>query len=228
MTDISTPAEIARKHMVDSQVRPNQVNDARVITAMRHLPREQFAPAGTNPYSDADIPLGGGRFMLAPLTIARLTQLVLAANPKHILVIAAGGGYGAAILAGAVASEEGAAVTALESESRLQSPALAAIAPAITQTLTLATGPLDQGWPATGPYDAIMIEGALSQIPLSLAAQLVPGGRIIAILADSKAPVGLGRIVIAQPSSGSFAVTPVFDCTARILPEFQPSPAFSF
>lgn len=228
MTQIPTPADIARKNMVDSQVRPNQVNDARVITAMRHLPRELFAPAGTNPYIDADIPLGGGRFMLAPLTIARLTQLVLAANPLHILVIAAGSGYGAAILAGAVMGQQGAAVTALESEPRLQSPALGAIAPAAIQ----ATGPLGAGWPATGPYDAIMIEGALSEIPARLAAQLVPGGRVVAILADSTAPVGasvgLGRIVAAQPSGGQFAVSPVFDCTARILPEFQPAPVFAF
>jgi protein-L-isoaspartate(D-aspartate) O-methyltransferase len=224
MSQASTPAEIARKNMVDSQVRPNQVNDARVITAMRHLPRELFAPAGANPYTDADIALGGGRYMLAPLTIARLTQLVLAANPAHILVIAAGSGYGAAILAGAVIGQDGAAVTALESEPRLQSATLSAIAPAIIQ----ATGPLGLGWPATGPYDAILIEGAVTEIPASLAGQLVPGGRIIAILADTSAPVGLGRIVIAQPSGGQFAVSPVFDCTARILPEFQPSPAFSF
>lgn len=224
MTENPTPADIARKNMVDSQVRPNQVNDTRVITAMRHLQRELFAPSGTNPYIDADIPLGGGRFMLSPLTIARLTQLVLAANPLHILVIASGSGYGAAILAGGVMGQTGAAVTALESESRLQSQALSAVAPAAIQ----ANGPLAAGWPATGPYDAIMIEGAVTEIPAGLASQLVPSGRIIAILADRFSPVGLGRIVLAQPSGAQFAVTPIFDCTARILPEFQPALAFSF
>lgn len=216
---LSATAEIARKNMVDGQVRPNQVNDARVITAMRHLPRELFAPATANAYTDSDIDLGAGRYMLAPMTIARLTQAVLASNPEHILVIAAGTGYGAAILAGA-----GASITALESDTRLPAKALGAIAPAVIQ----ASGRLKAGWPATGPYDAILIEGAVDEIPASLAAQLVPGGRIVAILASGPGKTSLGHIVIAQPAAGGFAVTRLFDCTARLLPEFQPAPAFTF
>jgi protein-L-isoaspartate(D-aspartate) O-methyltransferase len=212
-------AEIARRNMVDSQVRPNQVNDARVIGAMRHLPRELFVPAGANAYTDADIDLGQGRFMLAPMTIARLTQAVLASNPEHVLVIGAGSGYGAAILAGAHA-----AVIALESEARLQSKALGAIAPGIVQV----TGKLPAGWPAAGPYDAILIEGAVTEIPAALTAQLVPGGLVIAILTASTAPVSLGQIVVARPSGGKFAASKLFDCTARLLPAFKPAPAFSF
>lgn len=219
MTAQAATAEIARKNMVDSQVRPNQVNDARVIGAMRHLPRELFAPAGVNAYTDADINLGKGRFMLAPMTIARLTQAVLASNPEHVLVIGAGSGYAAAILAGAHAT-----VTALDSETRLQSKTLASIAPGIVQV----TGRLAAGWPAAGPYDAILIEGAVTEIPPALIAQLVPGGRVIAILTSSTAPVSLGQIVIAQPSGDKFAASKLFDCTARLLPEFKPAPAFSF
>jgi len=224
MTDPLTTAEIARRNMVDSQVRPNQVNDARVIAAMRHIPREFFVPPSVNAYADTDIDLGDGRFMLAPMTIARLTQLVLAGNPQHILVIAAGSGYGAAILAAS-----GPAVTALESEPRLQSKALAAVAPSVSQV----TGPLKAGWPATGPYDVILIEGAVQQIPSNLAAQLVPGGRVIAILADLPGIAGprqaaLGRAVIGRASGNQFATAAAFDCAARILPEFQQAPAFSF
>jgi protein-L-isoaspartate(D-aspartate) O-methyltransferase len=214
-----TPAEIARKNMVDGQVRPNQVNDARVITAMRHLPREAFAPATANAYTDSDIDLGEGRVMLAPMTIARLAQTVLASNPEHILVVAAGTGYGAAILAGA-----GASVTALDSSPSLPAKALAAIAPGVVQ----ATGPLQAGWPATGPYDAILIEGAVPEIPASLAGQLVPGGRIAAILATGPGATSLGHIVLAQPSGAGFAVTKLYDCTARMLPQFQPAAAFTF
>jgi protein-L-isoaspartate(D-aspartate) O-methyltransferase len=219
MTTQAAQAEIARKNMVDSQIRPNQVNDARVIGAMRILPREVFAPASGNAYTDADIDLGGGRFMLAPMTIARLTQAVLASNPEHILVIAANTGYGAAILAGAHAT-----VTALESDPRLPSKALGAIAPGITQV----SGPLKAGWPATGPYDAILIEGAVTEIPASLIAQLIPGGRVVTILAGSAGPVSLGQIVMAQPSGDKFASVKMFDCTARLLPAFQPAPVFSF
>jgi protein-L-isoaspartate(D-aspartate) O-methyltransferase len=212
-------AAIARAHMVDSQVRPNQVNDLNVIGAMRRLPREAFAPPGTRPYADADIDLGGGRFLLAPLTIARLTQLVLAGAPKTILVIAAGAGYGAAILASA-----GAAVTALESEPRLDTGALAAHAADVRRL----SAKLAAGDPRAAPYDAILIEGAVAKIPPELAAQLAPGGKLVTILADGTARAGLGRGVVAESRGQGFVASPRFDVTARIIPEFLPAPAFVF
>ena len=211
------PADAAamRAMMVESQVRPNQVNDRRVLDAMRRLPREAYAPAGALAYSDADIPLGQGRFLLAPMLIGRLAQLVMMNNPKHVLVVGAGSGYGAAILAGC-----GAAVTALEED--------APPAPPAQPGLRRVHGRLPLGWPGGGPYDAIFIEGAVPAIPPIYAAQLAPGGRVIAILADGPGPAGLGRAVIAEPGPGGFASAPMFDCTARILPAFQPAPEFAF
>jgi len=210
---------IARAHMVDSQVRPNQVSDTRVLAAMRGLPREAFAPPGTRPYADADIDLGGGRYMLAPLTIAKLTQLVLAAEPKTILVIAAGAGYGAAILAAA-----GAAVTALEEETRLDTGALAAHAPDVRRL----TGKLEAGDKRSAPYDAILIEGAVARIPEALAAQIAPRGRLVTILADGAGRSSLGRAVTAESRGQGFATAPKFDVTARIIPQFRAAPEFVF
>jgi protein-L-isoaspartate(D-aspartate) O-methyltransferase len=220
MTELYADPAIPRAHMVDSQVRPNQVSDSRVIAAMRTLPREAFAPAGARVYADADIDLGGGRFLLAPLVIGRLTQLVLAGNPAKILVIAAGAGYGAAILAAS-----GATVTALEDESGLDTGAMAKYAPDVT----LVAGPLAEGFAAGGPYDAILIEGAVAEIPPGLATQLTPGGRLVTILAEKESgPARLGQMVIAQSRGQGFAVVKVFDCTARLLPAFKPAPVFVF
>lgn len=210
---------IARTHMVDSQVRPNQVNDTRVIAAMRSLPREKFAPENTRPYADADIDLGGGRYLLAPLTIAKLTQLVLAANPKTILVIGAGAGYGAAILAAS-----GAAVTALEEDTNLETGALATYA----QTVRRLTGKLENGDPRSAPYDAILIEGAVPAIPAHLATQLAPHGRLTTILADPTGRTYLGHAVIAESRGQGFATAAKFDVTARIIPQFRAAPAFVF
>jgi protein-L-isoaspartate(D-aspartate) O-methyltransferase len=211
--------ETARNLMVDSQVRPNQVTDRRIIAAMRQLPREDFAPAGAQAYADADIPLGKGRYMLAPMIIARLTQLVMANNPAHVLVVGAGSGYGAAIL-----SLSGAHVVALEEQSTLTGPALAKCAAGVEDV----AGPLTAGWPAGGPYDVILIEGAVADIPENFASQLKPGGRLITILADRPEPSGLGRAVIATPSGSGFATIPAFDCTARVIPAFLPAPSFVF
>jgi protein-L-isoaspartate(D-aspartate) O-methyltransferase len=218
MTELHA-ADVARTHMVDSQVRPNQVNDSRVIAAMRNLPREAFAPAGSKPYADMDIPLGRGRFLLAPLVIARLAQAALAAHPKKILVVGAGSGYGAALLA-----LSGASVVALEDESRLDTGALARYAPSVTRV----SGPLAKGWAADAPYDCILVEGALSELPLDLAAQLGKSGQLVAILAQNNAASGLGTIVVAEPGRAGFACRRLFDCTARVLPAFQPAPVFEF
>jgi protein-L-isoaspartate(D-aspartate) O-methyltransferase len=215
---------IARAHMVDSQVRPNQVNDPRIISAMRSLPREDFAPPGSLAYADADIDLGGGRYLLAPLTIARLTQLVMANNPKSILVIAAGTGYGAAILAAS-----GAAVTALEEDPRLETGALLIHGKTVRRLL----GKLEAGDPRAAPYDAILIEGAVPAIPAALATQLAPHGRLVTILTDdpgaaSTGRAGLGRAVIAESRGEGFATAPKFDVTARVIPQFRAAPAFVF
>ncbi len=212
-------AAVQRAHMVDSQVRPNSVNDRRIIEAMRTLPREDFAPADSFAYADADIALGEGRYMPAPMTIARLTQLIMADSPAHVLVIAAGSGYGAALL-----SLAGAAVVALEEDERLPNGALAAHAPSVESV----RGKLIGGWPAGGPYDAILIEGAVQDLPDALIGQLTPKGRLVTVVAGDPGLPALGHAVLAEPSGGKFAARKMFDCTARLLPAFRRAPQFIF
>ena len=211
--------EGARAHMVDSQVRPNHVSDERVIAALRHLPREAFAPDATLAYADNDIALGAGRYLLKPVVTARLAQLALSTNPAHVLVIGAGSGYLAAILAAS-----GTQVVALEEEARLQTGALAAYAPCVESV----SGKLDAGWPSGGPYDVSVIEGAVRSIPAALAAQVVPGGRVVTVLATTNEDGGIGRAVSAQVAGEGFVVTPEFDATAHLLPQLAPAPEFVF
>jgi protein-L-isoaspartate(D-aspartate) O-methyltransferase len=136
------------------------------------------------------------------------------------LVIGAGSGYGAAILAAS-----GAAVTALESEPRLDTGALAKFAPQVRK----AEGALPDGFAKGGPYDAILIEGAVAEIPAGLAAQLAPHGRLVTILAERDAgPALLGQMVIAESRGQGFALVKTFDCAARVIPAFQPVSAFVF
>jgi len=106
----------ARDHMVDGQIRPNKVTDPRIIRALRTLPRERFLPAGLRSlaYIDEDLPLPGGRTFVEPLVIARLIQLARVRSGERALVVGAGAGYGAAVLAAC-----GAEVTALEEDAGL-------------------------------------------------------------------------------------------------------------
>jgi protein-L-isoaspartate(D-aspartate) O-methyltransferase len=212
----------ARTRMVDSQVRPNKVTDPRILAAMRALPRENFLPPGlaARAYGDDDVPLGGGRVMLAPMVIARLVQLLAPEVGQRALVVAAGTGYGAALLAAC-----GPRVTALEEDPALRAIAtrsLLAEAPAVE----LVAGPLAAGWPAGAPYDMILIEGAVPEVPAALATQLrADGGRLVAIRAGGGM---VGQAVLAEPTHFGLRTRPMFDCAALPIPELRAKPGFVF
>jgi protein-L-isoaspartate(D-aspartate) O-methyltransferase len=212
----------ARNRMVDGQLRPNRVSDPRVLRAMRELPRERFLPPHLAPlaYADEDVDLGHGRVLMEPLVIARLAQLAQVRPGETTLVIGAGTGYGAALLAAC-----GATVTALEEDDRLREiarPVLAAFAP----NVTLVSGPLAAGWPAGAPWDLIFIEGALTEVPAAVAAQLRPeAGRLITVLAGG----GRGGAAVEGEVSGpGLRLRPAFDCATPVLPQFMPKPKFVF
>jgi protein-L-isoaspartate(D-aspartate) O-methyltransferase len=98
---------LARRNMIDSQLRPNRVTDARLLAAVGELPRERFLPEAMRAvaYSDEDVPLGNGRYLMEPMVLTRLVQ-ALQADPDddRALVVASGRGYGAALLARLAAS----------------------------------------------------------------------------------------------------------------------------
>src|SRR5476649_1698651 len=93
MTDFA----LARRNMVDGQLRPNRVNNAQLLAVVGALPRERFLPDGMKSvaYSDEDVPLGNGRFLMEPMVLARLIQTLQACLGDKALVVASGRGYGA-------------------------------------------------------------------------------------------------------------------------------------
>ncbi len=212
----------ARNNMVDSQVRPNKVIDPRIIAAMRDLPREAFVPpqARDLAYIDEDVSIGNGRYLLEPMVIARLVQLLAPEEGEQALVIACGTGYGAALLAAC-----GVRVTALE-EDRDLLQAARNILTRISPEVMLVSGPLDAGWPKAAPYDLILIEGAVQQIPATLNTQLrADTGRLATVL---KPGAGLGQAVLAEPTPVGLRPRPAFDCATPLLPSLQRRPGFVF
>jgi protein-L-isoaspartate(D-aspartate) O-methyltransferase len=213
----------ARNRMVDSQIRPNKVNDPRIITAMRHLPRERFLPPHLAPfaYIDEDVTLGEGRVLMEPCVIARLVQLTAVTAGERALVVAAGTGYAAALLAAC-----GARVTALEDTAPLSGIARSVLAE-LSPSVSLVSGPLAAGWPAGAPYDVILIEGAVPEIPAAIGQQLHrETGRLVAVLMAGGA--GLCQAVLAEATSAGLRAQPMFDCGTAPLPSLLPSPGFVF
>ena len=157
----------ARNCMVDSQIRPNRVVDQRVLSAMRTIPRELFLPPNVQAlaYVDEDVPLGNGRFLMEPMVFARMLQAANLRENEQVLIVGVGTGYSAAVLDAC-----GCRVTALDEDRDLLSMADAAL-PREAIGVTLVAGPLAAGWPPHAPYDLILIEGAVPEIPSALSAQ---------------------------------------------------------
>jgi protein-L-isoaspartate(D-aspartate) O-methyltransferase len=212
----------ARNRMVDSQIRPNKVTDPRIIAAMRRIPRERFLPPGlaAMAYVDEDVPLSGGRYLIEPMVVARLVQLTAISAGERALVVGAGTGYGAALLAAC-----GARVTALEEDTSLHAVArdvLAELAPSIS----LVSGSLAAGWPSAAPYDVILIEGGVPSIPKALGEQLrQQSGRLVAVCCDSGR---LGQAVLAEATPAGLRPQPMFDCATPPIPQLVPAIGFVF
>ncbi len=212
----------ARHNMVESQLRTNKVIDERIVAAMARVPRESFLPDALRAvaYVDEDIPLGGDRFLIEPMVFARLVQYAQIAVGERVLLIGAGCGYGAAVLAAT-----GATVFALESDSRFAAAAKIALSRNGIAGANIVEGSLEAGWPSGAPYDAIIFEGATGSLPASIVGQLADGGRIVGVVAQPGQP---GRATLWRKFGGSVTSRIVFDAGTPMLPGLALEPGFVF
>lgn len=219
MTDFA----LARRNMVDGQLRPNRVTNAALLAAIGELPRERFLPEALRSvaYADDDVPLDGGRYLMEPMVLARLIQTLQPQAGDRALVVGAGRGYGAALLARLVKT-----VTAVESD-----PGLVAAAAQIAKELALdgiqwVAGPLEQGGPGSAPYDVVLVEGAVRQIPQAILDQMAEGGRLATIVSGAPGAMGVAQIFVKD--GGVTSGRPLFDAGTPLLPGFAPPPRFTF
>ena len=204
----------ARAAMVDSQLRAEGIADPAVLAAMGAVPREDFVAEGLRPiaYSDRAIPLAAKRALMPPAALGQLIQALAPVPGDRVLVVGAGTGYSAAIL-----TAMGVAVTALESDS-----ALAAIARG--QGIAIADGPLASGYPADAPYDFILIDGAVEELPEAIIDQLAEGGRLAAALAEG----GVTRLAVGTRTGKAFGMRIFADAAVSVVPGFFRASAFVF
>jgi protein-L-isoaspartate(D-aspartate) O-methyltransferase len=219
MTDFA----LARRNMVDGQLRPNRVNDAGLLAGLSELPRERFLPEGLRSvaYADDDVPLGNGRFMMEPMVLARLIQVLQPRAEDKAMVAAAGLGYGAAILARLTKS-----VVAVEADAGLAAAARKTLQELGVTGVELVAGPAEQGAPAAGPYDIILIEGAAPEVPQAIADQLAEGGRLATVIADPSGALGVAHLFVKQ--GGVVSGRPLFDAGTPLLPGFARPARFTF
>lgn len=208
-----------RRAMVESQLRTNDVNDPDLLAAILSVPREAFAPAPLRmtAYVDRPLPLGNGRALNPPVVTARLlTEAQLIAG-ERCLLIGAATGYAAALLA-----RLGVQVVALEEDEKLLDAARATLGDTVGITIT--QGPLAAGHAKSAPYDLLVIDGAVEQVPDALVDQLRVGGRAVFATVDR----GVTRLCIGVRTEGGFGARCFADAEAVRLPGFAPPKGFSF
>lgn len=211
----------ARTTMVDTQVRPSDVTRFPVIDAMLTVPREVFVPPARRAvaYAGENIPLAGGRVLLEPRTLAKMIDALDPAPDGLLLNVGCGTGYDAAVLARMTG-----AVVALESDAEAAAGAEVALRDAGADTVAVVHGPLQAGWPAQAPYDAILVSGGgVEEIPAAILDQLREGGRIAALFLQGD----LGVAQLGVKTGNQVSWRSLFNAYAPLLSGFARPRAFS-
>ncbi len=220
-----TNFETLRQHMVDSQIRVNDVTDHRVIRAFAETPRELFVPSGQKPfaYGDRDIPISDGesgeRFLLSPMVQAKIIQALEIDASSVVLHVGCGSGYSTAIMAQLAGS-----VVAVEEEEALVGAAEANLQTLGYDNAAVLQGKLTDGLASEGPFDAIMISGGVEEVPDALTEQLNDRGRLIAIVMTGRT----GQARLYERAGSQISERALFDASAPILPGFRKAREFVF
>lgn len=220
-----------RLAMVESQIRPNEVTDRRLLQVLRMLPRERFVPARFRDlaYIDESIEIfpsidgAPARYLLAPMVLARLVQLASVEPSDRVLDVGCGSGYSTAVLA-----MLGGKVVGLEPEPELADAARAALAELAVANAEIVEAPLAEGYAAQAPYDVIFLNGSVPAPPEALLAQLREEGRLVCILQQGANGVMPGKAHLFVRTGKEASGLPHFDAGARPLPGFVPVENFAF
>lgn len=213
--------EKARRNMVDCQIRTSDVTNLELLDAFLSVPREKFVPQDLQQfaYLDEELPLGGGRFLIAAAPLARLLQAAGVKPDDNVLDIGCASGYSTALI-----SRLAKKVTALEVSPALAAAARSALAETGCGNAVVVEGALEAGHAAGGPYDVIFIGGATGTMPETIPAQLKHGGRMVVV-------EGAGNAAVARlyvDDEGIVSGRRLFNCAIPMLPGFERKAEFVF
>ena len=215
-----------RRNMVDCQLRPNDITSLRILEAMDQVPRERFVPDAlqSTSYADREIELvsrnesRGPRSMLTPMALASLLEIADIASSDYILDVGCLTGYSSAVLAYLAES-----VVAVEAVPEMVKKATDLLSDLEIVNVAVVEGNLTQGQANQGPYDVILINGAVEQVPSALTDQLKDGGRLVTVVMEN----GFGRAERFVRTGGVVSSVSLRDLAAPVLSDFSLVPEFS-
>lgn len=189
---------IPRERMVDRLRDRYQINDLKVLEAMRSIPRHAFVPEALQgrAYGDHALPISGNQTISQPYIVARMTELLEINKDCRVLEIGAGSGYQTAVLAnvaGQVYSIERIGDLARGAQARIRELGI------YNATVKCFDGTL--GWAANAPYDGILVAAGGPNIPQPLVAQLKIGGRLVVPVGQTRESQRLVRVIKTESGS---------------------------
>lgn len=222
---MSTPDFTAnRRAMIDSQLRTSGISQPWVVAAMGAAAREVFVPAAMRSvaYMDRSIDLGSGnRKLNPPVAAAMMLEAADVGRDHHVLLIGAGSGYLASLLASRAAS-----VVAVEEDAGLLAMAQSTLAE--IGNITIVHGALPGGAPQHGPYALIIVDGAVTELPTALTDQLADGGRVVCGLAQGTVTRLAAGYRHSMQADQAIALRPFADTEIAPLPGFAKKAEFVF
>ncbi len=226
-TEIAFDFDKARFNMIEQQVRPWNVADAKVLALLAEVKREDFVPAAYKDVAlaDLEVPLGHGegQCMLAPKVEARTLQELALQPNESVLEIGTGSGYIAALLAKLCAR-----VVSIEIDPALAQQARANLQAAGVSNVEVRSADAAANHFAAcsvgAPFDVIVLSGSVTEVPEDLMTLLKPQGRLFAI--TGRAPAM--RATIVRPAPGGQQVEQPWDCCAPRLQNFPEPSQFKF
>lgn len=217
MTDFTA----RRTMMVDTQVRPSDVTKFPIIDAMLKVPRENFVPAAQREaaYMDGNLDLGQGRVLLEPRTLAKMLDALDISGDELVVDIGSAMGYSSAVIA-----HMAEAVIAVEEDSGWAADAAEALTETGIDNVIQHTAALAEGAPQHGPYDVMIVQGGVQQLPNALQEQIKEGGRVACIFMQG----ALGEVRIGYKQGGRISWRNSFNAGAPVLSGFTKEEAFEF
>jgi protein-L-isoaspartate(D-aspartate) O-methyltransferase len=211
----------ARHNMVENQLRPNRVEDPRVLRAMGELPRELFVPKSLQgvAYSDEDIDLGNGRHLIEPLALGKLLQAAEVRPDDVALVLGCDTGYCTAVV-----SRLAATVFLLVAEDESTATLDSRLSTLGCDNAVVQAGVLREGLPSQAPFDLILLAGSVAKVPDTLLAQLAENGRLVAVVHSRHA----GKVALFRNVGGAIGHITPFDASIPELVALRPAPRFVF
>lgn len=210
----------ARDHMIDSQIRTNDVTDHDVLNAFKSVARENFVPKSRQnlAYADMHIDLGEQRVIMRPRDFSKMVQAADILPSDVVLDIACGRGYSTAILA-----QLGETVVSLETSDEAVEKASNKLIESDVSNVAVVKADLKLGSPENGPFNVIFVNGAVSEVPKNWLDQLANNGRLICVVQNG--PVG--RAVLYKRSGDVIGERILFDTSLPKLSGFERQAAFA-